>query len=264
MKAICEICNVEFTHWRYDRIPRFCSKECRIKSKVRFIKCLECEKEFKVPQGQELRKFCSTICSNRFNQKPDPTKHFIFTCQWCGKEFEDWTYRQPRYCSIQCVSEFAARQPKPKARRPDSFITKICEICGKEYTVHKGQDTRKNNVIARFCSKKCQRKSLSINMRGIANVNYVNGKSDPRGPDWCSKKRAALKRDNFTCQICGAKRINGRLPDVHHIIQYQDFNGDFERSNDLSNLITLCRKCHGGVESGKLSLPASNNCSNLF
>lgn len=47
-------------------------------------------------------------------------------------------------------------------------------------------------------------------------------------------KRAVLERDNYVCQQCGA--IENLA--VHHI--------DRDKQNsELSNLVTLCRSCHG-------------------
>ncbi len=50
----------------------------------------------------------------------------------------------------------------------------------------------------------------------------------------------ALKRDDYTCQICGKKVAK---PDVHHKIPLR-----LDGTNEESNLITLCRPCHGKEE----------------
>lgn len=176
----------------------------------------------------------------------DPSKHSIFVCQWCGKEFENWTYRKSTFCSNQCRSEYAARQPKPSQRRPENFVDRICERCGKVFRVHKCHIARPGRH-ANYCSKECQSIVVGLGMRGKNNVNFTNGKSDARGPNWGGQKRRALKRDNKTCQKCG-KTGNTRNLDVHHKTPYKLFNGDFEKANQLSNLITLCHQCHADVE----------------
>lgn len=51
-------------------------------------------------------------------------------------------------------------------------------------------------------------------------------------------------RDNFTCQICGA-RANVQL---HHIIYKSE---DRNKINEPNNLICLCYKCHELVHSNK-------------
>ena len=66
-------------------------------------------------------------------------------------------------------------------------------------------------------------------------------------PHLTKKQRLAiLERDNYTCKGCGHKGPNGYRLDcvqVHHIVSRAD-NG----SNDPSNLITLCVRCHKKID----------------
>lgn len=52
-----------------------------------------------------------------------------------------------------------------------------------------------------------------------------------------------LKHDDYTCQDCGYRgKWRDRNLDIHHL----DGSGQAEIPNDqLSNLITLCKVCHG-------------------
>lgn len=52
---------------------------------------------------------------------------------------------------------------------------------------------------------------------------------------WKETRREALQRDNHRCQVCG-KDYSGQ---VHHVIPRSQGGTD-----DLSNLMTLCGKCH--------------------
>ena len=61
--------------------------------------------------------------------------------------------------------------------------------------------------------------------------------------EWRKTRAAVLDRDIFTCQRCSKKSGNGRALTVHHITPRVDGG-----SNDLSNLITLCTRCHDAVE----------------
>ncbi len=55
-----------------------------------------------------------------------------------------------------------------------------------------------------------------------------------------------LARDNFRCVKCGKFGIqDAKTLEIHHIIPKK--NGG---SDELSNLMTLCRKCHRCVERG--------------
>lgn len=79
---------------------------------------------------------------------------------------------------------------------------------------------------------------------------------DYYGPNWCDARREVIERDGRKCRVCGTDSKGGeRSLDVHHITPARKFNDsgevDFEEMNDLSNLVTLCRRCHGTLE-GKL------------
>ena len=58
---------------------------------------------------------------------------------------------------------------------------------------------------------------------------------NPKSKD--TLRKYALKRDNYTCQECGATENL----QVHHI-KAKKFHP--ELTYDLDNLITLCKKCH--------------------
>lgn len=46
-----------------------------------------------------------------------------------------------------------------------------------------------------------------------------------------------------------------REPDVHHIIPFREFSlKNYEKANDVKNLVTLCKHCHPRVEVGILKL----------
>jgi DEAD/DEAH box helicase domain-containing protein len=72
--------------------------------------------------------------------------------------------------------------------------------------------------------------------------------NDPNdyGPNWAEQRRRARARDNYCCQMCGAPEEN-REHDVHHQIPFRRFDS-YQQANRLANLITLCRACHGRVE----------------
>lgn len=62
-----------------------------------------------------------------------------------------------------------------------------------------------------------------------------NGK--PYSPIWHDLRKLIYRRDNYTCQECGAHCHNKVGIACHHI-DYDTLN------NDLLNLITLCTSCH--------------------
>lgn len=197
-------------------------------------------------------KFCSKTCSGK-NRK-NPSKHKTFTCQWCNKQFEDWAYRNTKFCSRQCSNEYAAKQPKPSARK-NVYITKPCAYCGRLHIFNKHQIRLRGG---KYCSRQCLYSAMSIARRGAGNPNFNGGVTrQPYGPNWGSQSKKARKRDDYTCQSCGYRwhKKAERFVDVHHIVPNNTFGGDFEKSNALTNLIVLCRRCHRKIESGKMPCP---------
>ena len=77
-------------------------------------------------------------------------------------------------------------------------------------------------------------------MRGEKNPRWNGGWNPYYGPNWESQRKLALKRDNYTCQLCGAK--SGQI-DVHHQIPFSKCD-NYKEANSLDNLITVCQKCH--------------------
>jgi hypothetical protein len=59
------------------------------------------------------------------------------------------------------------------------------------------------------------------------------------------KRVFTLSRDNFSCQLCGKGRIDGRSLEIHH----KDFDSD---NNETDNLQTLCFSCHRGAHKMKI------------
>ncbi len=62
-------------------------------------------------------------------------------------------------------------------------------------------------------------------------------------------------RDNYTCQICGAKTTKNKKVEleVHHI-RPKSMGG----TDDETNLVTLCKSCHDKVHKGKLVINDQN------
>lgn len=80
--------------------------------------------------------------------------------------------------------------------------------------------------------------------------NYIDGKSKTKGKyrygdDWEEIRFKIYKRDGYKCQKCRLtmndceKKYKGVLH-VHHKVLFS-----ISKNNSLSNLITLCPKCHG-------------------
>jgi len=81
---------------------------------------------------------------------------------------------------------------------------------------------------------------------GENSSTWAGGDIGYYGPNWYANRKKARERDNYICQDCGKKEEQyGCELSVHHIIPFRNFNGDWEKANQLTNLITLCEyPCH--------------------
>ena len=62
-------------------------------------------------------------------------------------------------------------------------------------------------------------------------------------------------RDNFICQFCGKKWKEGqRRFDVHHLDCEKEKTRQYDKIEELSNLITLCHKCHLNIPEHKKTM----------
>lgn len=89
-------------------------------------------------------------------------------CLSCGKEFRTYPSNLARgcgkFCSKACHYKFHRGVNAPI---PYSRVTKVCEVCGHEFTVK-----RSKNDTARFCSLRCMIQWRSSILRGENNPRY--------------------------------------------------------------------------------------------
>jgi len=173
--------------------------------------CLHCGN----PVGNENKDkfYCDMKCWWDAVGKPSRQKArkvFNRKCRHCTKEYATTDSRK-MYCSNECKIDYCN-----KKRAVHKGKTGTCEVCGKEFVV-------KMNPTKRTCSNRCARFKCKYD----------------------GNRLKAIIRDNFTCQLCGKSK--DQQFEVHH----KDFTGQKENPNhDLSNLITLCVKCHRTLHAG--------------
>ena len=78
--------------------------------------------------------------------------------------------------------------------------------------------------------------------------------NDPNdyGPNWPLQRDRARARDGYRCQNCGAPE-KGVAHHVHHRVPFRAFAAadtrrSYQQANQLSNLVTLCPRCHRRAE----------------
>lgn len=132
-------------------------------------------------------------------------------CERCGKE-HDGSYASGRFCSKHCACSVGGLQRNKLHPQKEkiNYIEKICEKCGKEFTLENNHYNRKR----RFCSRACansriitnvvkdkiraslemtRRKKNNLKRQGRKeNYNYTYVQDNPQ-----------LDLPIHTCKICG-------------------------------------------------------------
>ena len=206
------------------------------------------------PDGCKGEWMAETYCGeNNPSWDGGPGTH---TCEWCGEEYEEHRNDRTRFCSASCRSKSTAEENglgKQRLSGKDSPTwkggpdTHTCEWCGEEYEEHRNDRTR-------FCSASCRARGCAP--RGEDHPLWRGGsvrRTSNRGPNWPAQRKAALERDEYTCQQCSDDGTINILH-VHHITPYNTFETHRE-ANQLRNLVTLCASCHIRIEAMAPFLP---------
>ena len=223
--------------------------------------CPVCGKSFHQPLAWVKRikapPCCSRECRAQYQSKPDgqyirPNHKRIICACGCGQSFDVTTNgRQSIYKRGHKPKRITAprqkKQPIVKRKREPVFVS--CSQCGKQFRVPPSKAKRYQHF---FCNVECR----SAYIVGENNPSYRSGlgRHPYYGANWKSQRRKALERDNYTCQCCHKIPKHRRNLHVHHITPAFTFNGDYIQANELSNLITLCHRCHKQAEQGVITL----------
>jgi len=214
----CATCGIEFIA-RYSR-SKYCSLPCRVaperakhnrRKQNPPIQCTVCGKEFY--SSSSRAKYCSRKCWNEAVKTQKRRQPHIRPCDFCGKEFiVDKPYRfvAARFCSRKCASRWQKTQPHPDGGQR---VQVSCAFCGKPVD-------RWQHEIGKYRLTFCNRQH-----KQLYNSQHTCDNTIIADRVW--------ERDNHRCVLCNSWR--GLL--VHHV--------DGNHSHViLSNMITLCSKCH--------------------
>jgi DEAD/DEAH box helicase domain-containing protein len=80
----------------------------------------------------------------------------------------------------------------------------------------------------------------------IRNLGLWSSSPNNYGPDWEKIRNIVLERDQHSCQMC-RKRSSQESLHIHHKQPLRSFSSLAE-ANQLSNLVTLCPRCHQRAE----------------
>lgn len=180
------------------------------------------------------------------NWRKGTGKVLTTTCLVCEKPFTIPLWRTRfgvgKTCSVVCRSVWLT------SIRSQTVIIQ-CAACGKEVRRQPHASTGD-----RFCSRGCANDRNRLKT-GENNPNWRGGRVIYYGLNWKEQRRLARERDGHTCQRCGiTEAVYGQELDVHHIKAFRHFgyivsgNDNYLTANDLTNLVSLCMRCHKEVE----------------
>ena len=148
-----------------------------------------------------------------------------------------WRLKHRPYCVAKC--RVCQRDFNPRGRQ------KVCAKCRFLKCVHCGKrfGVRDGRYRQRFCSSRCRalaHPEVTLNLIAHRGPGRPRTKFSRRTRNTFDKEWRDLifKRDNWTCQKCGAR---GVYIEAHHIKAVSEYP---RLRYLLSNGITLCLDCH--------------------
>lgn len=176
----------------------------------------------------------------------------------CGKEMR-WI--QNTHLKTHGIDVEEYKQRFPQAKLKDDSITQIFkETRANKRELPKCKRPGCNNKVKthqnKYCSYSCASKDR---VRLGTNAVVKSGKDNHAFIDGMSKgvnrkvKQEVYKRDNKVCQRCNkdVSESSNNTYGVHHIIPKRVFD-DYQEADVMTNLITLCSRCHREVEHDSL------------
>lgn len=204
---------------------------------MRISQCRQCGTSFHPPSRHPSQKFCSVECRDAAR-----TKSGERPCATCGTLVVRPRHRLLRlknaFCSKDCEAVWRLKHA-PRGKHHAQHVAPValrCDSCGVQIEKHPSK-VRGHNFCGVLCRETWQR--TSGYMHGEKSATWRGGFDDYRGPNWRRQRLLALQRDGHQCQGCGSR---SRLQ-VHHVRPWVTFDNHTD-ANDLSNLKTLCLRCH--------------------
>lgn len=182
-------------------------------------------------------------------------------CANCSKEFAHAPSAVAKFCSISCMFEYKAKNAtglpsfdvyneqidfavETRRAEIDQRVIEIkCAYCGKWHTPSRQTMNAtlngyySNNYDLKFyCSDECK-KECPVFGQKLYPKGFKKASSREVSPDL---RQMCFERDGWECQKCGSSESLH----CHHI------DGVVQNkiiSNDLENVITLCKNCHKEV-----------------
>jgi hypothetical protein len=183
--------------------------------------------------------------AGEWNPNPIYKKGKNINCSFCKKSF----YKSPsairikNYCSVSCMANGFVGNESTRKQTP---IKIKCSFCKKNLLRPKWHVNQNTN---NFCNHKCFGKWKSNEWTGKNNPAWSGGKYLYYGANWIKIQKYIRKRENHKCKNCNKKEKDlRRFLDIHHIVPFRFFSGNYKKANKESNLVALCENCHKKAE----------------
>ena len=187
----------------------------------------------------------------------------LYICAKCGRSFFRRNHginHRAKYCSKNC--QFHDRPPMTEELKEKLISINIgnkysvglnrknggllkCKTCGTEYYA-----SETHSKTRKYCSRECKpawnKGKENLLFRGELNPKWKGGITKineklRKSIEYKEWRRFILKRDNYTCQLCGKR---GGLIQVDHIKPWSIFE---ELRFDIDNGRVLCVPCHNNT-----------------
>ena len=250
------------------------------------LNCSHCGKEilvdpWKMKSNKTKRFFCDKSCQlNDMVGDGNPNKraHVDLKCKNCGEIFSrppneainKRTGEKREFCSIACCNEYRTGKNNPAYKggaviddRPlyetyndqisfrsetrrsnEGFLNTKCSYCGKWFEPSRKDIVRKiqwskNHCgdLNLYCSDACK-EECPVYRRTLYPKGFKRASSREVSPDL---RQMCLERDGWECQRCGKTEPPLHCHHIDGAVQNKII------SNDLENVITLCKACHKEV-----------------
>lgn len=270
LNGTCLNCGKTFVYYKSCGAGKYCSNKCRVEHKKKFIEktCLSCGKLFTVQNYERNRAYCSHPCfmtklqiikdnsyykTDKFRAARSVSQKNVWKkikegilppYDFSYKDTGEW--KEKHKAAIRKAFE-EHRHPmgeKITTKEQDEYIIflyKTCLMNTRQIKENTGFST--SLILSRLREYGVERRKNV----GTNNHFWKHGNSQKDyGKNWNLKRKEVLARDNYTCKSCFS---NNQLH-VHHIKEIGYFKTEkdkCDKGNNLSNLVTLCKKCHSRI-----------------
>ncbi len=195
-------------------------------------KCRFCGEDFLATRANQ--QFCSSSCrEKKWNRDDKPRyKPAEIPCKECGAVF--LAEKSNRcFCSWKCNYSFHNKKRDTTKREE-----RTCPECGKTFF-----PMQRRGVGRTYCTIKCK-KHHQYEQRKESNPSRYE--SWAKHNEWDTNRQEALKRDDYTCQVCRKRIYPSQSTKTNKlIVHHRDGSGESDNKNHgMDNLMTLCETCH--------------------